>query len=66
MAGTSSLSQILHPAGKKMLTTASLASASHPRTPLRDARATAKQEPSPITPEEIYPSPFYIERENVR
>lgn len=49
-----------------MLTTASLASASHPRTPLRDARATVKEEPSPITPGEIYSAQSFIERENVR
>jgi hypothetical protein len=59
------LSQILHPAGKNTLTIASLASANHPRTPLRDVRAVGEEEVSPITQGEMYSAQSYIERENV-
>jgi hypothetical protein len=62
LARINSLSQILHPAGKKTLTTASLASASQPRTPLRALGAGCMEEPSPITQEGIYSPYLYIER----
>src|SRR5208282_1776328 len=60
LAPVSSLSQILQPAGKNTLTTASLASTSHPRTPLRSLAAAGIEERSPITQGESTPPRFIM------
>ncbi|MGC1415097.1 MAG: hypothetical protein WA817_07445 [Candidatus Acidiferrum sp.] len=62
LAPFNSPSQILHPAGKKTLTTASLASASHARTPLLELRAARIEEISPVMHGQIYSSRSYYER----
>jgi hypothetical protein len=56
LAPVSSRSQIRHPTGKKTLTTASLISASQPRTPRRRADALSLDELSYTTQPEIYSS----------
>jgi hypothetical protein len=54
LALVSSASQMRHPAGKITLTIASLASASHPRTPPRRAAALPLDELPSATPAAIY------------
>jgi hypothetical protein len=63
---TGSLSQILHPTGKDMLKTASLAPASHPPTPLLRARADGREEISLAVQGEICSSQIYNGGDNVR